>query len=231
MWQRQRHGDLCHIAGSGGLPAVMCSLVAPRHAQRPEWARELNRRAMRTHGRQLHGTEREEILRGTRRQSRAVGRSVPCQSCWPRIRASIPAHRRPRLLHGAGSRSGRARVSARFIGGTLAAPVAFAAFYPVGCNVRLVDEADASGGAVRIFHGTATLDDRSTAESGRTPARAGQGRLDRGVEARCYGFDIPSMPRRGLPRRRELVWMQDHAAAGWTFVDETARSSAALRRA
>src|SRR6267378_2805206 len=43
----------------------------------------------------------------------------------------------------------------RFMRGTLAPPAAYAAFYPAGCNARLINEADMAGGPVRIFHGTA----------------------------------------------------------------------------
>src|SRR6266516_2625135 len=42
----------------------------------------------------------------------------------------------------------------RFMRGTVTPPVAYAAFYPAGCNVQLLDETDVTA-PVRIFHGTA----------------------------------------------------------------------------
>jgi dienelactone hydrolase len=48
----------------------------------------------------------------------------------------------------------QAQYQRRFMRGTGAPPAAFAAFYPVGCNVRLLDETETSG-PVRIFQGTA----------------------------------------------------------------------------
>lgn len=81
----------------------------------------------------------------------------------------------------------------RFMRGSLAAPVAFAAFYPVGCNVRLVDEADESGGAVRIFQGTA--DDWTTIDHCRewVARRRATGKNVSIVEyeGALHGFDIP----------------------------------------
>ena len=41
----------------------------------------------------------------------------------------------------------------RFMRGTVPTPAAYAAFYPAGCNVRLLQEADVHA-PVRIFHGT-----------------------------------------------------------------------------
>jgi dienelactone hydrolase len=43
----------------------------------------------------------------------------------------------------------------RFMRGTGASFAAYLAFYPAGCNVRLVNETDMAGGPVRIFQGTA----------------------------------------------------------------------------
>jgi len=48
----------------------------------------------------------------------------------------------------------------RFMRGTGAPPAVFAAFYPAGCNARLLNETDMAGGPVRIFQGT--LDDWTT---------------------------------------------------------------------
>jgi dienelactone hydrolase len=42
----------------------------------------------------------------------------------------------------------------RFMRGTRPTFAAYLAFYPVGCNARLVDEADMAGGPLRIFAGT-----------------------------------------------------------------------------
>jgi dienelactone hydrolase len=47
-----------------------------------------------------------------------------------------------------------AQYQRRFMRGTGAPPAAYGAFYPVGCNARLLNEADVAGGPVRIFQGT-----------------------------------------------------------------------------
>jgi dienelactone hydrolase len=43
----------------------------------------------------------------------------------------------------------------RFMRGTLAPPAAYAAFYPAGCNVGLLNETEMTDAPVRIFQGTA----------------------------------------------------------------------------
>src|SRR3989475_5553398 len=114
----------------------------------------------------------------------------------------------------------------RFMRGTLAAPVAFAAFYPVGCNVRLVDEADGSGGAVRIFHGTA--DDWTTIDHCREwVARRRVPGKDVSIveyEGALHGFDIPfyASPRRFADVVNSSGCKIRQQPDG-TFVDETGK--------
>jgi len=82
----------------------------------------------------------------------------------------------------------------RFMRGTRADIAAFLAFYPVGCNVRLLNETAMGGGPVRIFQGTA--DDWGTPEQCRdwVARRRAAGRDVSIVEyaGAMHGFDIPA---------------------------------------
>jgi dienelactone hydrolase len=79
---------------------------------------------------------------------------------------------------------------------------AHAAFYPAGCNVRLLGETDMAPGPVRIFHGTA--DDWTPIEACRAwvSRRQAAGRSASLVayEGAMHAFDVPSAsPPRHLP--------------------------------
>ena len=91
----------------------------------------------------------------------------------------------------------------RFMRGTLPPPAAYAAFYPAGCNVRLLQEADVRG-PVRIFHGTA--DDWMTIDHCRdwVARRRAAGQDVSLVEYKgaLHGFDVS---RYGQPRRLPKV--------------------------
>jgi dienelactone hydrolase len=87
-----------------------------------------------------------------------------------------------------------------FMRGTAAPLAAYAAFYPIGCNARLMNEADMDGGPVRIFHGTA--DDWTAIDDCREWAarRRAAGRNVSVVEypGAMHGFDVAAFdpPRR-----------------------------------
>ena len=87
----------------------------------------------------------------------------------------------------------------RFMRGTVTPPVAYAAFYPAGCNVQLLQENDVRG-AVRIFQGTA--DDWTTIDHCRSwVARhraAGQDVSLVEYDGALHGFDVAFYAR---PRR------------------------------
>jgi dienelactone hydrolase len=80
-----------------------------------------------------------------------------------------------------------------FMRGSGAPPAAYAAFYPAGCNARLVNETTVVGGPVRIFHGTA--DDWTTIDHCREwVARRRAAGKDVSLveyEGALHGFDIP----------------------------------------
>jgi len=154
--------DLSLPAGSGRVPAVIvlhsCTGVTPSVT---EWARELNRMGYAAlvldsftgRGVKEICTGHASVNPGSRLAD--LFRAQELLATHPRVdpqRIGVLA-----FSHGGWVAlwASQAWYQRRFMRGTLAAPVAFAAFYPVGCNVRLVDEADVSGGAVRIFHGTA----------------------------------------------------------------------------
>jgi len=193
-------GDLSLPAGSGRVPAVIvlhsCAGVTPNVT---EWARELNRMGYAAlvvdsftgrgvkeictghvsvnPGSRLADLFRAQELLAThpRVDPQRIGVLAFSHGGWVALWASQTWYQR------------------RFMRGSLAAPVAFAAFYPVGCNVRLVDETDVSGGAVRIFHGTA--DDWTTIDHCREwVARrraAGKNVSIVEYEGALHGFDIP----------------------------------------
>src|SRR5919108_1958126 len=113
----------------------------------------------------------------------------------------------------------------RFMRGTVPEPAAYVAFYPAGCNVRLLQEADMHG-PVRIFHGTA--DDWMTIEHCRdwVARRRAAGQDVALVEyaGALHGFDVSryEQPRR-LPKVVNssgcvVVQQQDG-----TFTDATGR--------
>ena len=114
----------------------------------------------------------------------------------------------------------------RFMRGGVAPPAAYAAFYPVGCNARLINEADVVGGPVRIFHGTA--DDWTTIDHCRewVARRRAAGKDVTLVEydGAMHGFDVAAYTR---PRHFAQVVnpsgckMTQHADG--TFVDEQGR--------
>ena len=85
----------------------------------------------------------------------------------------------------------------RFMRGTLPPPAAYAAFYPAGCNARLINEADMAGGPVQIFHGTA--DDWTTIDHCREwVARRRAAGKDVSLveyEGARHAFDVPSFAR------------------------------------
>src|ERR671936_3002032 len=90
----------------------------------------------------------------------------------------------------------------RFMRGTVPPPSAYAAFYPAGCNVRLLQEADVRA-PVRIFHGTA--DDWMTIDHCRewvARRRAvGQDVSLVEYESALHGFDVARYQRaRRLPK-------------------------------
>jgi dienelactone hydrolase len=80
----------------------------------------------------------------------------------------------------------------RFMRGVRPDLAAFLAFYPVGCNVRLRNEADMEGGPVRIFQGTA--DDWTTIDQCRDWVErrraAGRDVTLTEYEGAMHGFDI-----------------------------------------
>src|SRR2546423_14231562 len=146
--------DLSLPAGSGRVPAVIvlhsCTGVTPSVT---EWARELNRMGYAAlvvdsftgRGVKEICTGHASVNPGSRLAD--LFRAQELLVTHPRIDAQ-----RIGVLgfsHGGwvGLWASQAWYQRRFMRGTRAAPVAFAAFYPVGCNVRLVDEADVSGGA------------------------------------------------------------------------------------
>jgi dienelactone hydrolase len=90
----------------------------------------------------------------------------------------------------------------RFMRGSVPPPAAYAAFYPAGCNVRLLQEADVRA-PVRIFHGTA--DDWMTIDHCRewvARRRAvGQDVSLVEYESALHGFDVSRYDRpRRLPK-------------------------------
>jgi dienelactone hydrolase len=113
-----------------------------------------------------------------------------------------------------------------FMRGTVAPLAAYAAFYPVGCNARLLNEADMDGGPVRIFHGKA--DDWSPIDQCREWAarRRAAGRDVSIVEyeGAMHGFDVPSfsppqrMPNVVNPARCKMTQQSDR-----TFADEAGK--------
>src|SRR5262249_37263853 len=114
----------------------------------------------------------------------------------------------------------------RFMRGTAAPPAAYAAFYPVGCNARLINEADVVGGPVKIFQGTA--DDWTTIDHcrewvARRRAAGKNGSLVEYDGAR-HGFDVAAYAR---PRRFAEVVNPSGCTmiqqANGTFVDERGR--------
>lgn len=113
----------------------------------------------------------------------------------------------------------------RFMRGTLKPPAAFAAFYPAGCNVQLLQEDDVRA-PVRIFQGTA--DDWTTIDHCRNwvARRRAAGRDVSLVEyaGALHGFDIALYPQpRRLPEvvnsSRCTVFQQ----ADGTFTDARGR--------
>jgi dienelactone hydrolase len=114
----------------------------------------------------------------------------------------------------------------RFMRGTAAPPAAYAAFYPVGCNARLINEADVVGGPVRIFQGTA--DDWTTIDHCREwVARrhaAGKDVTLVEYEGAMHGFDVATYSR---PRYFERVVNPSGCKmiqrSDGTFVDEDGR--------
>src|SRR3989440_12833537 len=153
-------GDLTLPAGRDRVPAVIvlhsCTGVTPNLA---EWARELNRMGYAAlvldsftgRGVKEICTGHASVNPGSRLAD--LFRAQELLATHPRVdpqRIGVLA-----FSHGGWVAlwASQAWYQRRFMRGTLAAPVAFAAFYPVGCNVRLVDEADGSGGAGGGFHG------------------------------------------------------------------------------
>jgi dienelactone hydrolase len=114
----------------------------------------------------------------------------------------------------------------RFMRGTAAPPAAYAAFYPVGCNARLINEADVVGGPVRIFQGTA--DDWTTIDHCRewVARRHAAGKDVTLVEyaGAMHGFDVAAYSR---PRHFERVVNPSGCKmiqrSDGTFVDEDGR--------
>ena len=116
-----------------------------------------------------------------------------------------------------------AQYQRRFMRGTIAPPAAYAAFYPVGCNARLMNETDMVGGPVRIFQGTA--DDWTTIDHCREwVARrraAGKNVTLVEYEGAMHGFDVTAYTR---PRHFAQVVNPSGCKmiqqADGTFVDE-----------
>src|SRR3989440_3429975 len=114
----------------------------------------------------------------------------------------------------------------RFMRGTLPPPAAYAAFYPAGCNARLINEADMAGGPVRIFHGTA--DDWTTIDHCREcGARGRAGGKNVSIveyEGARHGFDVPFYAR---PQRFPDVVNSSGCTItqqpDGTFVDDTGK--------
>ncbi|HZF03529.1 MAG TPA: dienelactone hydrolase family protein [Patescibacteria group bacterium] len=155
-------GELSLPAGSERVPAVIvlhpCAGVTPNVTA---WATELNRMgyaALVIDSFTRRGVE--EICTG--HASVSVGSRLADVF---RAQELLVTHPRiePRRIGVLGFSHGgwvalwasQSQYQRRFMRGTGAPPAAYAAFYPVGCNARLVNEADMAGGPVRIFHGTA----------------------------------------------------------------------------
>lgn len=113
----------------------------------------------------------------------------------------------------------------RFMRGSVRPPVAFAAFYPAGCNVQLLDEADVRA-PVRIFQGTA--DDWTTIDHCRNwvDRRRAAGHDVSLVEypGALHGFDVATYAR---PRRMPEVVNSSRCTVfqqqDGTFTDESGR--------
>jgi len=226
-------GDLSLPAGRDRVPAVIvlhsCTGVTPNLA---EWARELNRMGYAAlvldsftgRGVKEICTGHASVNPGSRLAD--LFRAQELLATHPRVdpqRIGVLA-----FSHGGWVAlwASQAWYQRRFMRGTLAAPVAFAAFYPVGCNVRLVDEADGSGGAVRIFHGTA--DDWTTIDHCREwVARrraAGKNVSIVEYEGARHGFDIPfyARPQR-FPDVVNSSGCKITQQPDGTFVDDTGK--------
>jgi dienelactone hydrolase len=114
----------------------------------------------------------------------------------------------------------------RFMRGTAAPPAAYAAFYPVGCNARLLNEADVVGGPVRIFQGTAddwtTIDHCREWVARRRAARKNVTLVE--YDGAMHGFDVATyaQPRHFAqvvnPSGCKMIQQADG-----TFVDENGR--------
>src|SRR5439155_1626382 len=155
-------GDLSVPGGSDRVPAVIvlhsCSGVTPNVT---EWARALNRMGYVAlvldsfTGRGVNEvcTGHTPVSVGSRLAD--VFRAQELLVTHPRIdpgRIGVLG-----FSHGGWATlwASQAWYQRRFMRGTLPPPAAYAAFYPAGCNARLINEADMAGGPVRIFHGTA----------------------------------------------------------------------------
>lgn len=227
-------GDLTLPEGaSGRVPAVIlmhaCAGVLPPIHQ---WARELNAMgyaALVVDG--FTGRGVQEICSG--RKSVSIGSRLADLYRAQELLATHPSIDPQRIGVLGFSHGGWAAVWASqtlyqriFMRGTGANLAAYLAFYPVGCNARLINETDMDGGPVRIFHGTA--DDWTTINHCRDwVARrraAGRDVAIMEYEGAMHGFDIPAFatpqrfPDAVNPSGCTMVQQADR-----TFVDEAGK--------
>src|SRR6267143_428442 len=219
--------------GSGRVPAVIvlhsCDGVQPSVTQ---WARELNRMGYAALVLDsFTGRGVKEVCTG--RTPVSIGSRLADVFRAQELLATHPAIDPQRIgvvgfSHGGwvalwASQSSYQRI---FMRGTGAPPAAYAAFYPVGCNARLLNETDMDGGPVRIFHGTA--DDWTTIDPCRewVARRRAAGRDVSIVEydGALHAFDVAffAQPQRFPefvnPSRCKMIQQAD-----MTFVDEAGK--------
>src|SRR2546428_5753356 len=154
-------GDLSLPGGSGRVPAVIvlhsCAGVQPPTGN---WARELDRMGYAALVLDsFTGRGVKEICTGHTPVS--IGSRLADVFRAQELLATHPRVDPQRLGVVGFSHGGWAALWAsqeyyprRVLRGTGSPPAAYAAFYPVGCNIRLLNETDMAGGPVRIFHGT-----------------------------------------------------------------------------
>jgi len=204
-------GDLSLPAGSDRVPAVIvlhsCAGVTPEIAQ---WTRELNRMGYAAlvvdsftgRGVQEVCTGHRSVNPGSRLTD--LFRAQELLITHPRIdpqRIGVLGFSYGGWIALWASHDWYQR---RFMRGRMRPPAAYAAFYPAGCNVKLLQEGDVHG-SVRIFHGTA--DDWMTIDHCRdwVARRRAVGR-DVSIieyEGALHGFDAVRNPE---PRRlRDVV--------------------------
>ena len=226
-------GDLSLPAGRDRVPAVIvlhsCAGVTPNVT---EWARELNRMGYAAllvdsftgRGVKEICTGHVSVNPGSRLAD--LFRAQELLATHPRVdpqRIGVLG-----FSHGGWVAlwASQAQYQRRFMRGTGAPPAAYGAFYPVGCNARLLNEADVVGGPVRIFQGTD--DDWTTIDHCRewVARRRAAGKDVSLVEydGALHAFDVSFYAR---PRRfRDVVnpsGCRMTQQADGTFVDEAGK--------